>query len=139
MNQTSKEIKNLRTTLDRLVYFHKPEKLKINNEHAFIYFITISNFSQTTVTLKCRRWIIRYEDGRRDVIDGEGIVGKEPRIAPGESFSYNSYHTTNCNCVAYGAFHGIDSMGRVIHTRIPEFKMTIPFDKTGTPTDSDPA
>ena len=139
MNQTSIEIKDLRTTLDRLVYFREPKKLKISSEHAFIYFITITNLSQTTVTLKGRRWIIHYEDDRRDIIDGQGIVGKEPTIATGESFSYNSYHAPTCNCIAYGAFHGIDETGRAIYTRIPEFKMNIPLDKTDAPTDSHPA
>ena len=131
MSQTSKEIKGLSVALNRLVYFHEPEKTKVGAEHAFIYFITISNLSQTTVTLNGRRWMIKYENGHQDIIDGVGIVGKEPTLACGESFSYNSYHTATCNCIAHGAFHGFEASGFAIHVRIPEFQMIIPPDAKG--------
>jgi ApaG protein len=128
VSQTSKEIKGLSVALDRLVYFYEPNKLKVDTGHMFIYFITISNLSQTTVTLKGRRWVIKDEDGRQNIIDGQGIVGKEPKLATGESFSYNSYHTSSSNCAAHGSFHGIDSSGAAIHVRIPKFQMNIPPD-----------
>ena len=128
MSQTSKEIKGLNVVLDRLVYFHQLDKQRVDDEHVFVYFITIHNLSQTIVTLRGRRWIIECEDRRRNIIDGDGIVGKEPTLATGESFSYNSYHVSSCNCTAHGSFHGIDSSGNAIHVRIPKFQMIIPSD-----------
>ena len=128
MSQTSKEINGLRVILDRLVYFRKFDKLETDIVHVFVYFITVSNFSQAAVTLKGRRWIIKYEDGHQTIIDGQGIVGKEPMIPSGESFSYNSYHTPYCNCIAHGSFHGTNASGEMIHVRIPEFQMNIPPD-----------
>lgn len=128
MPNTSREIPGLRATLDRLVYFHDPAELAGDAPHAFIYFITITNLSDTTVTLKGRRWIILDADGHHNVIEGDGIVGKEPTIATGESFSYNSYHMSHCNCAAEGAFHGEDRDGNHIRVRIPAFEMTIPPD-----------
>lgn len=131
MSQTSKTLKGLSVNLDRLVYFNKPDLSRGETSHMFIYFLTISNLSKTTVTLKGRRWVIHYEDGKQNIVDGQGIVGKEPTLAPGESFSYNSYHTSACNCRAHGSFHGTDSFGMAIHVRIPEFQMNIPSDTTG--------
>jgi ApaG protein len=131
----SKELPGLRATLDRLVYFHDPDVLQTDAPHAFIYFITITNLSDTSVTLKGRRWVIRGEDGHQNVIEGEGIVGKEPTLATGESFSYNSHHATHCNCTAEGSFHGIDSSGHLIHLRIPSFQMTIPPEASGSQTE----
>lgn len=135
VNQSSKAIKGLSVSLDRLVYLHEPDKYGSERAHVFVYFLTIRNLSQITVTLKGRRWIITYEDERCDIIDGDGIVGKEPTLATGESFSYNSCHISSCNCAAKGSFHGIDSLGHTIHTRIPEFKMNIPLDTIDGPVD----
>lgn len=130
VRQTSKEIKGLRVALDRLAYFREPGRSKVGAEHTFIYFITISNLSQTTVTLNGRRWVIKYENGHQNIIDGEGIVGKEPTLACGESFSYNSYHGTACNGTAHGSFHGLAASGAAIHVRIPKFQMIIPPNTT---------
>ena len=99
MNQMSAELPGLKAKLDRIVYYHDDRQLPCDAPHAFIYFITISNLSDTTVTLKGRRWVVREESGHQQVIESEGIVGKEPTIAPGEIFQYNSYHMTHCNCL----------------------------------------
>jgi len=128
VSQTSKEIKNLRVVLDRLVYLYDPNKAAVHAEHIFVYFITISNLSSITVHLKGRRWIVKYEDGSQNIIDGDGIVGKEPLLATGDTFSYNSYHASPGNSIACGSFHGVDISGNAICTRIPEFQMNIPSD-----------
>ena len=132
MPETSKELPGLRAQLDRLVYYHDAEKLPHEEPHAFIYFITISNLSDRAVHLKGRRWVITESNGHRKVIEGDGIVGKEPTLAPGEQFSYNSYHISHCSCTADGSFHGIDSAGHPIHVRMPQFEMQIPTDNGST-------
>lgn len=137
MPTPSKELYGLRATLDRLVYFRDPDKQETDAAHAFIYFITIANLSNTTITLNGRRWVIRGDDGHQNVFEGQGIVGKEPTLAPGKSFSYNSHHPAKGNCIADGAFHGIDSAGDPIHVRIPPFEMTIPPESNDGQTELD--
>lgn len=132
MSSSSKELPGLRAQLDKLVYFHDTDKLPSNAPHAFIYFITISNLSEHTITLRGRRWVLRDADGHSHVIEGEGIVGKEPTLAPGQTYTYNSYHMTHCDCVATGSFHGIDSSGYPIHLRIPEIEMKVPTQSSDT-------
>lgn len=128
MDQTSEEPAGLSVILDKLVYSHDPETLPAETPHAFIYFLTIQNLSERTVTLLGRKWIIDYDDGRTQVIEGDKIVGKTPTLATGESFSYNSYHVSGQSCRASGGFHGLDSEGQRIHVKIPEFEMNIPED-----------
>jgi len=131
--QESKEHPGLSAQIDKLVHYHEPERQPSDAPHAFIYFITIHNQSESTVTLRGRRWVLRHADGHIHVVEGVGIVGKEPTLTPGERYIYNSYHMTHCDCIAQGSFHGIDSSGYRIHLRIPEIEMTIPADDRDHP------
>lgn len=112
--------------LDRLVYHHGADELPADKPHVFIYFLTIYNGSDLRVTLLGRKWLLRHPDGSQLVIEGDGIVGETPSLAPGEKFSYNSYHVTASNAVAQGSFHGVDEHNRHIHVRIPSFRLLIP-------------
>lgn len=136
MADLSTELPGLQVKIDRIVYVQDTGNLPIDAPHAFIYFITIINLSNTTVTLKGRRWVIREQAGSQKVIEGAGIVGKEPNLRPGEKFSYNSYHSSDCNSSAEGSFHGIDEHGIPIFVRIPRFDMNIP---NTLPESSDPS
>jgi ApaG protein len=78
------------------------------------------------VTLLGRKWMILHEDGSRLVIEGDKIVGETPRLAPGEHFSYNSYHVTGCRARADGSFHGVDEFGSHVHVKLAPFDMVIP-------------
>jgi ApaG protein len=126
MAQTSVEVPGLTARLDRLVHHHGGKCLPEGKPHAFVYFITIKNQSDRTVTLLGRKWMILQADGDRIVIEGDKIVGETPRLAPGEHFSYNSYHLTGCQARAQGVFHGIDEFGANIHVVLDPFDMLIP-------------
>ena len=130
LKEESHEVLGLKAKLDKLVYFHDTDRLPSDAPHAFIYFITISNLSDNTVTLKGRRWVLREQDGHQKVIEGDGIVGKEPTPKPGEVFSYNSCHMTHCDCTAEGSFHGVDRDGKHIHIRIPNFELKLPSEES---------
>jgi ApaG protein len=123
------ELPGLRVKLDNLVYRHGGDgELPPDKPHAFIYFLTIRNDSDRTVTLLGRKWIIEHADGTRLVVEGDKIVGETPTLAPGEHFSYNSYHVGHCDARAHGSFHGVDADGSHIFVRIPAFDMAIPAD-----------
>ncbi len=57
---------------------------------AFAYTITIRNAGEVTATLQRRHWLITDADGREEVVDGEGVIGHQPTLAPGEVFEYTS-------------------------------------------------
>lgn len=122
----SSELPGLTACLDKLCYHHGGASLPADKPHAFVYFITIHNASDRTVTLLGRKWVVLHADGTQLVIEGDRIVGETPRLAPGEQFSYNSYHVTGCDACAHGSFHGVDEHGRRVHVILPPFEMSIP-------------
>ena len=64
----------------------KPDK----NQFVFSYQITISNNSEYPVQLLSRHWIIQDANSKVEEIFGDGVIGQQPVIQPGEKFSYNS-------------------------------------------------
>lgn len=120
-----RELKTLRVHLDRLSYTPHLEA-PAERPHPFVYFITIENQSDETITIKGRKWVVTDAEGGRIVVEGDGVVGKFPRLEPGEQFSYNSYHVIGSDSVAEGAFIGINEEGEPVVTRIPRFEMKIP-------------
>ena len=122
----SRELPGLTATLDQLHYHHGGATLPADQPHAFVYFITIKNESDRTVILLGRKWVIQQADGSRLVVEGDKIVGETPRLAPGEHFSYNSYHVTASNANAHGCFHGVDEFGQLVHVKLAPFEMVIP-------------
>src|SRR5271167_5086566 len=122
----SQEPPGLTARLDKLVYHHGGVSLPEDKPHAFVYYITIRNGSDRTVTLLGRKWVIEYSDGSRQVIEGDKIVGESPRLAPGEEFSYNSHHVTGCDARVRGCFHGVDESGAKVHVLLAPFELVIP-------------
>ena len=59
-------------------------------KHVFSYLIKIENFSEQIVQLKRRHWYILDGDSNREV-EGEGVIGEQPILHPGQSFEYQSW------------------------------------------------
>lgn len=120
-----RELHALRVHLDKLVYMPELEAPD-ERPHPFVYYLTIENASDETVTIKGRKWIVTDSAGGRVVVEGDGVVGKFPCLEPGESFSYNSYHVIGLDSIAEGAFIGLTGSGEAVVTRIPQFELRIP-------------
>ncbi len=95
--------------------------------HPFVYQISIRNESQETVNIFGRKWIVRDADGDTLVVEGDGVVGQFPSLAPGQSFTYNSYHVIKSESTAAGTFFGATSQGRPVAAIIPPFEMRPPL------------
>jgi ApaG protein len=57
----------------------------------FSYTVTISNDGPAAAQLLTRHWIILDGHGQREDVRGDGVVGHQPRLEPGQSFEYTSY------------------------------------------------
>jgi ApaG protein len=57
----------------------------------FSYTVRITNEGSRPAQLWSRRWVITDGDGNREVVEGDGVVGHQPNLAPGESFEYTSF------------------------------------------------
>ncbi len=61
-----------------------------HGRYCFAYRVRISNEGQATAKLISRRWLITDASGEQEVVEGPGVVGKQPRLAPGERHEYMS-------------------------------------------------
>ncbi len=120
-----RELNNLRVIVDKIVYMPALEAPP-DRPYPFVYFITIDNQSNETVTIKGRKWVITDQSGQRIVVEGDGVVGEYPHLRPGERFSYNSYHVIGKDSLAEGAFIGLTDEGSPFVVRIPQFAMEVP-------------
>ena len=93
----------------------------------FVYFVTIANDSEESVTIFGRKWIVNDDEGRIEVYEGDGVVGQFPRIEPGKEFKYNSYHVVAVESRAKGSFFGRTDKGRPICVQADEFRMAPPM------------
>lgn len=125
MAKQADELPGLRVRLDQLIHQTDPN-LPEETPHAFIYFLTIENGSDREVTILGRKWVVEKADGEKLVIEGDGVVGETPRLQPGESFSYNSFHVTGQSGTAHGSLHGVDGSANPVFVPIPSFDLTIP-------------
>ena len=117
----------LRVTVDRIVY--QPDAdTPTDRPHCFVYFISIHNGTDSPVTIKGRKWVVKNCRGEVTAVEGDGVVGEFPTIQPGHRFSYNSYHLLGSpSAVAEGSYIGLDAKGRKVLTRIPPFEMVVPL------------
>ena len=61
------------------------------DEHWFFaYQVNVSNEGDETVTLVSRHWIITDANGKVQEVNGDGVVGEQPHLDPGEEFEYSS-------------------------------------------------
>lgn len=98
-----------------------------NNQWAFTYTVTVTNGGSRTLTLKARHWIITDATGHIEEVRGEGVVGKQPKLEPGDSFEYTSWAMLR---TPFGSMHGsyemVRSDGSMFEAKIGEFPLTQP-------------
>ena len=101
----------------------------LQSEFMFAYRITIENHNSFPVKLHRRRWNIFDSNGSYREVEGEGVVGVQPILQPGERYQYVS----GCNLrTEMGKMRGTYQMENLINKQfleinIPEFEMIVPF------------
>jgi len=91
------------------------------------YHIRIENRSDRSVQLSTRHWIITDGRGARHTVEGEGVIGEQPTIAPGSSFDYVSgCPLTTPTGAMQGSYRMIDESGDAFDIAIPKFALLAP-------------
>jgi ApaG protein len=91
------------------------------------YTVEIVNLGKDTVQLRSRYWHIRDEQGRVQEVRGEGVVGKQPKLPPGESFSYTSgCPLSTPQGIMSGHYVMQSSAGESFTVAIPAFSLDSP-------------
>lgn len=96
----------------------------------FAYAVEIVNGSAERVQLRSRYW--KIVDGRGSVqeVRGAGVVGKQPVLGPGESFSYTSgCPLTTPDGTMQGTYRMVTSTGEAFDAEIPAFSLESPQTK----------
>ncbi len=94
----------------------------------FAYHIEIENRSAWTVQLLARSWTICHNDGTQEKVQGEGVVGEQPILAPGESFEYSSgCELRTPSGSMEGEYTMLDGRGRVFEAPIRRFELQMPY------------
>jgi len=103
------------------------QSLEKEQQFVFSYTITISNKSEETVQLINRYWLITDSNGENNTVSGEGVIGQQPFIEAGQSFTYTS------GCILkspLGNMQGHYQMqrnnGELIQVDIPIFRLAKP-------------
>ena len=98
-----------------------------SDRYVFSYTITISNNGDEPATLKSRHWIITDANGKVQEVTGDGVVGEQPHLNPGERFRYSSGAVLE---PPVGAMQGLYRMetdeGRRFDAPIPPFTLAVP-------------
>jgi len=97
-------------------------------QYAHTYQITIENKSSDTVQLLKRHWFIMDSNGRKREVKGDGVIGKQPVLGPGESHQYVSWCPLQTTIgKMYGTFLMVRKPeDKEFYVRIPEFKLIVP-------------
>ena len=99
------------------------------SEFTFAYRITLENHNSFAIKLHRRHWYIFDSNGTSREVEGEGVVGVQPVIQPGEKYQYVS----GCNLrTEIGRMNGTYEMENLhsknlFEVRIPAFEMFVPF------------
>lgn len=101
----------------------------LQSEYMFAYRIAIENHNSFPVKLHRRHWHIFDSNGTYREVEGEGVVGVQPVLSPGEKYQYVS----GCNLrTEIGKMHGTYQMEnlnskQLFDVNIPAFEMFVPF------------
>ena len=95
--------------------------------YVFSYTITIRNEGQTPARLVTRHWVITDANGRVQEVRGEGVVGEQPHLRPGEGFRYSSGAVLETPVGAMqGSYQMLGDDGQQFDAPIPAFRLAKP-------------
>lgn len=98
-------------------------------EYLFAYHITIENFAGYPIKLLRRKWIITESNGIKRIVEGEGVVGQQPVIAPGKSYQYVSAANLKNDMGKMSGYYEMQNLytHKKMQISIPEFQLIAPF------------
>ena len=95
--------------------------------YVFAYTITIHNEGGLPATLLTRHWIITDANGAVKEVRGDGVVGEQPRLEPGQGFRYSSGAVLETPVgTIQGSYQMIDTDGQRFDAQIPLFRLAMP-------------
>ena len=108
-----------------------PERSMVDKgQYFWSYTIVITNFGSETVQLRTRHWIITDATGRKQEIRGEGVIGEQPVLAPGERHRYTSgVPLPTASGFMTGSYQMVSESGEKFEIEVPTFSLDSPDNK----------
>ena len=121
------ERKRYEMTVSPKVTFLAEQSDPDKNHFVFAYTITVTNTGSVAAQLVSRHWIITDAEHRVQEVKGQGVVGKQPVLKPGESFEYTS-GTSIPTAVGTmrGSYQMVAEDGLAFDVPIAPFTLSIP-------------
>lgn len=97
------------------------------NHYVFSYTVTIKNNGSIPAKLLTRHWIITDGDGAVQEVKGDGVIGEQPHLNPGEGFQYTSGTFMNTPFgTMRGSYQMVSDSGEKFDAEIPSFQLAVP-------------
>lgn len=99
----------------------------VQKQFVFAYTIDITNCSAQPLRLLTREWTIQDADGKLTQVAGDGVVGQQPWIEPGGTFTYTSGTVLNTPLGSMQGCYGlVTADGTTLQAEIPPFSLALP-------------
>jgi len=106
-----------------LAKYSQPQK----NRFAFSYTVSIENCSEISAQLLSRHWVITDAKDSIQEVSGDGVIGEQPHISPGEKYTYSSNAILETHAgIMEGSYTMRTETGKIINVPIPAFSLTRP-------------
>ena len=95
--------------------------------YVWAYQVRIENQGSRSVTLRNRHWRITNADGHTETVDGEGVIGEQPVLAPGDVYEYTSGTPLSTSSgIMVGSYDMESEEGKIFAVDIPAFSLDSP-------------
>jgi len=113
-------------------YYLEDQSKPAEGKYVWAYRVRIENQGGETVQLLRRTWRITDGRGRTQSVNGEGVVGQQPTLDPGESFEYTTGTPLDTpSGFMLGAYHMVaTASGEAFDVAIPAFSLDSPHQNT---------
>lgn len=113
--------------IDATINFLESQSEPDADRYVFAYTITIRNNGQQSAKLLNRHWIITDANGKVQEVRGEGVVGEQPHLSPGEFFRYTSAAMIETPVgIMRGEYDMVSDEGERFEAPIPAFTLAVP-------------
>ena len=123
MNENKNQSISIETNAAYISSSSEPEAAR----YVFAYTISIENTGDIGATLLSRHWLITDSNGKVQEVHGEGVIGEQPYLEPGEKYQYTSGTIIETSIGAMqGSYEMKDDDGEKFNATIKSFSLSIP-------------
>ncbi|MFT6267684.1 MAG: ApaG protein [Alphaproteobacteria bacterium] len=108
-------------------YLGKQDHAKKPEMYVFSYTVNITNTGSEAVKLLSRYWLITNGDGEKVEVEGDGVIGEQPVIAPNQTYSYTSASMLKTEVGTMEGFYNFEAADQDnFKAPIPVFSLAVP-------------